>query len=95
MLCGLPCDFDSVELHSNRENRALLTVFYVGARAKQCAKVVVLHLVLVLCDELAPPLLARLALQVVFVQCRCRVKVGKFFLEVFENLVVDLGKAQL
>jgi hypothetical protein len=33
MLCGLPCDFDSVELHSNRENRALLTVFYVGARA--------------------------------------------------------------
>ena len=91
---SLPCDFNSVELHAHRKNCAFLAVLHLGARAEHCAEVVVLHLLLVLADELAPPLLALLALHLALVQCGRCVKVGEFLLEVLIDFVIDLGESQ-
>jgi hypothetical protein len=94
-VCRLPCDFNSVELHAHRKNCAFLAVLHLGARAEHCAEVVVLHLLLVLTDELAPSLLAVLALHLVLVQCGGRVEFGKVLLEVFVDFVIDLCESQL
>lgn len=74
---------------------AFLAILRRGVCAQHGAEVVVIHLVLVLVDEVPPLLLASLALHLILVYRRLEVKVRELLVEVFENLVVELGEAQL
>lgn len=60
---------------------------------QQCAKVVVIDLVLVLVDKVSPAVLSCLALHLVLIDGRLGVVVGELLLEVLVDLVVDLGQA--
>lgn len=71
-----------------------MVVLGLGACAEHGAEVVVLDLVLVLADELAPPLLALLALHLILVQCGGGVELGEVLLKVFVDFIVDLRQSQ-
>ena len=91
---NLPGDLNSVELHAHGEDGAVLGVVCLGARTQHGAEVVVLDGLLVLVDEVAPSLLAGLALHLVLVDCSGGIEVGELLLEVLVDLVVLLGEAQ-
>lgn len=73
----------------------MLLVLHLRRRPHDGAKVVVVDALLVGHHELAPPVFARLALELVLVDGRGRVEVGEVLVQVLEDLVVDLGQAQL
>jgi len=93
--CNLPSDLDGVELHAHRKYSAVLAVLGLCVRAHHGAEVVVLHPRVVFHDEVAPSLLPRLALHLILDNRSCRVPLGEILLEVFVDLVVDLGEAEL
>lgn len=90
----LPSDLNGIELHAHCENSSLLCVVCLRASPHHGAEVEVLHLLLVLVDEVAPPLLAGLALHLVLVYGGGCVEVGELLLEVLVDLIVNLGEAQ-
>lgn len=94
-LSNLPCDLDGVELHPNSKYGALLTVLRLWIRAYHGAEVVILHLLLVLGDELAPSFLALFALHIILIQRGRRIEFWEILLEVLVDFVVDLGESQL
>jgi hypothetical protein len=91
----LPSNFDSVELHTDSEDGALLGVVGLVARTEHGAEVEVLDLLLVLVDEVAPLLLSGLALHLILVYGGRGIEVGELLLEVLVDFVVELGQAKL
>lgn len=72
----------------------VLLVIRLGIVSHHGAKVEVVHRLLVLHHEGAPPLLAGLALHLILVDCGSGVELGKGLLEVLVDFVVDLGESQ-
>lgn len=97
--CSCQSSCDSSQITSLQviltENGVVLIVLLICAAADDGAEVVVLNRVLVLVDEVAPPLLAGLALHVVFDKRGGRVEVGELLHEMHIDRVVNLGQAQL
>ena len=77
------------------EDGLLLAVLELWVGAQDGAKVVVVDLFLVGHHEVAPLLLALLALHLVLVDCLGGVEVGEVALQVLEDVVVHLGEAQV
>lgn len=77
------------------KNGVVLLILLISAVANDCAKVVVLDLLLELVDPFAPLLLAGLALHGVLVDGGGGVEVGELLHEGLVDLVVHLGQAQL
>jgi hypothetical protein len=92
---SLPSDFDGVELHAHCEYGLVLTILKLGVGPNNGAVVEVVHLLIVGHDELAPSLFARFTLHLLLVNCGFRVEVGELLLEVFVDLIIELGEAQL
>jgi hypothetical protein len=90
-----PDNLDGVELHADCENGLVLAILEFWVGPDDCAVVVVLDLLLVRHDELAPLLLSVLALHLILVYCGLGVKVWELLLEVLVDLIVELGEAQL
>lgn len=82
-------------MHANRKYCLILAVLELGVCPDDGAVVVVIDPLLVGVDELAPSLLALLALHLVLVNCCLWVELGKVLLEVFVDLIVELGEAEL
>lgn len=80
------------DLHT--ENSGVLLVLGLGVVADHGAEIVVVNLLLVGHQELAPPILALLALHLVLVDSGGRVELGEVGLEVLVDFVVDLGQAE-
>jgi hypothetical protein len=92
---SLPSDFDGVELHAHCKYGLVLTILEFGVGPDNGAVIEVVHLLVVGHDKLAPLLFARLALHLLLVDCGFRVEIGKVLLEVFVDLIVELGQPQL
>jgi hypothetical protein len=93
--CDSPDNFDGVELHADCENGLVLAILEFRVGPDDCAVVVVLDLLLVRHNELAPLLLSVLALHLILVYCGLGIKVWKFRLEVLVDLIVEFGETQL
>jgi hypothetical protein len=91
----LPNNFDSVELHAHSKYCLVLAVLELGVCSDDCAVVVVVHLLLVCHDELAPSLLSILALHLLLVYGCLGVEIGEVLFEVFVDFIVEFGEAQL
>ena len=76
------------------EDGLVLAVFPLGVGTQDGAKAVVVHLLLISHAELAPPLLASLALHLILVDGCGGVELGEVALEVLVDLIIDLGQAQ-
>lgn len=76
------------------ENGRVLLIIHLGAISNHGAKVVVVHLLLIRHQELAPSLLAGLALHRVLVDGGTGVELGEVGLEMLVDFVVDLGQAE-
>jgi len=72
----------------------LLAILELGVCPQHGAKVVVVHLLLVLHHELTPPLLALGALHLVLIDRGGGVKLGELLLQVLVDVVVQLGQAE-
>lgn len=73
----------------------MLVVLEFRVRSYNRAEIVVFDFLLILVHEVAPLLLALLALHLVLIDGLRRVEVGEFLLEMFVDFVVDLRQAQL
>ena len=94
-MCGLPSDLNGVELHAHCKDGTVLGVFGLWICAHHGPEVVVFHLLLILHNEVAPLLLPCLALHLILVDRDRRIPVGKVLFEMFVDLVIELGKAEL
>lgn len=76
------------------EDCLLLAVLKLGVRAQHGAKVVIVDCLLIRHHEVAPPLLARLALHDVLVDRLGGVELGEVALQVLVDLLVESGQTK-
>lgn len=92
----IPRDFDGIKLHAHREYHIILVaIVRLRVAPEHRAKIEVLNLLFVCVDELAPFLLALLALHLILVYRSGQIELRKFVFEMLVDVVVEFGQAQL
>jgi hypothetical protein len=88
----LPSNLNGIELHAHCKYGLVLAILELWVGPNDGAVVVVVHFLVIGGNELAPPLFPRLALHFLLIDGGFRVEVGKVLLEVFVDLIVELGE---
>jgi hypothetical protein len=88
----LPSNLNGVELHAYCKYSLVLAILKLGVGPNDGAIIVVVDLLVVCSDELAPPLFSCLALHLLLIDGGGRVEIGKLLLKVFVDLIVELGE---
>lgn len=73
----------------------LLAVFELGVRPQHSTEIEVVNLSIVDIAEVAPLLLAGLALHIIFVDSSSQIEIRELLLEVLVNIIIHLGESKL